>query len=167
MDIALALESLVAGAIYSGSLTANTQEAYESITWNDARTKPTWAELEVAWLGVCRDNKLIELAAYRYEKETSGITTGNGVSIKTDRESQGLFHRTWTEAQVNADISIKWKGVNAWIQIGKTEIDAIKQVMFGYVEACFNTEAAHAEAIGALTTSAEIEAYDITTGWPV
>lgn len=45
MDVALILDKLVPGAKYSGSLTANTQAAYEAIFWEDEREKPSWEEL--------------------------------------------------------------------------------------------------------------------------
>ncbi len=49
MDIALVLESLLPACQYGGSLTANTEEAYNNIRWNDERTKPTWVEVQAEW----------------------------------------------------------------------------------------------------------------------
>lgn len=49
MDIALALEALVPAAIYRGSTSANTQEAYSAIEWEDERQQPTWQEIESKW----------------------------------------------------------------------------------------------------------------------
>lgn len=54
MDIALALDYLVPAAKYSGSLTANTQAAYDKITWTDSRPKPTWAQLTAVDLSAAR-----------------------------------------------------------------------------------------------------------------
>lgn len=48
MDVALRLEQLVSGAVYNGSLTENTQKAYDRIDWADGRQKPTWAEIQAA-----------------------------------------------------------------------------------------------------------------------
>jgi len=45
MDVAMMTNRLVPNADYIGSLTANTETAYNAITWNDATTKPTWQEL--------------------------------------------------------------------------------------------------------------------------
>lgn len=50
MDIAITLDRLIPGAKYGGSVTANTQESYDEIRWEDERTKPTWVELEAAWI---------------------------------------------------------------------------------------------------------------------
>ncbi|MCE3234526.1 MAG: hypothetical protein K0Q50_706 [Vampirovibrio sp.] len=46
MDIAYSLDQLVPAAQYRGSLTANTQQAYEAITWEDEREKPTWEAIQ-------------------------------------------------------------------------------------------------------------------------
>ena len=45
LDIAYALDQLLPAALYNGSLTANTESAYNAITWNDGRTKPTWSAI--------------------------------------------------------------------------------------------------------------------------
>ena len=42
MDIALAIESLVPGAEYSGSVTDNDQNAYQNIVWLSEETQPSW-----------------------------------------------------------------------------------------------------------------------------
>jgi hypothetical protein len=45
MDVAAALDRLVPGAVYFGSLTDNTPEAYAAIRWEDEREKPSWEAL--------------------------------------------------------------------------------------------------------------------------
>lgn len=49
MDVAIALEQLVPAAVYGGSLTDNSQEAYDALRWEDDRDKPSWADVEAAW----------------------------------------------------------------------------------------------------------------------
>ena len=49
MDIALCLDILVPGGNWQGSVTANTRKAYEAVRWNDARPKPSWADIEAQW----------------------------------------------------------------------------------------------------------------------
>jgi len=41
MDVALCIKKLVPEAQYGGSVTANTEEAYTNIRWNDSRPKPS------------------------------------------------------------------------------------------------------------------------------
>ena len=48
MDLALAIEALIPGAQYSGSVTANDQAAYESMQWEDERAKPLWSDVLAA-----------------------------------------------------------------------------------------------------------------------
>jgi hypothetical protein len=50
MDVALAIELAVPKAKYGGSTTSNTKEQYNALRWEDERKKPTWEELEQAWL---------------------------------------------------------------------------------------------------------------------
>lgn len=52
MDIALVLDHVLPGAVYGGSLTENTQAAYDALVWGDARPKPSWAEIGAAAAGV-------------------------------------------------------------------------------------------------------------------
>ena len=42
MDIALAIEGIVPGALYNGTFVENTEEEYNNIEWLDAREKPAW-----------------------------------------------------------------------------------------------------------------------------
>ena len=49
MDVAIAIDILVPEAQYGGSVTANTEQAYNAIRWEDERLQPTWAELVAAW----------------------------------------------------------------------------------------------------------------------
>lgn len=46
LDVAAALDFLVHAAEYTGSLTANTKEAYDALNWQDERPKPTWEAIQ-------------------------------------------------------------------------------------------------------------------------
>ena len=45
IDIRMALEELGTGWQFGGSVTAGTQQAWDNVTWEDKRDKPTWTEL--------------------------------------------------------------------------------------------------------------------------
>lgn len=45
VDIAYRLHTLVPGAVYSGSLTAGTEAAYDAIVWGDVTPKPLWVDI--------------------------------------------------------------------------------------------------------------------------
>lgn len=52
MDIALAITSIKPGAEYFGSVVGNTKEVWERVVWADTGLKPTWEEIEAAWLEI-------------------------------------------------------------------------------------------------------------------
>jgi hypothetical protein len=50
MDVALAIEALLPAAEYFGSTTDNTKDSFDNLDWKDSRTKPTWKQLQDAWV---------------------------------------------------------------------------------------------------------------------
>jgi hypothetical protein len=63
MDIALALEALVPGAEYFGSVSENTEAAYNALDWMDERTKPLWISLNTEALALAKSARIAALAA--------------------------------------------------------------------------------------------------------
>ncbi|MEN6375559.1 MAG: DUF4376 domain-containing protein [Smithella sp.] len=126
-------------------------------------TEITEAEYNLALATI--PNKLAELAAYRFAKETAGITI-NGAIIRTDLESQAMINGAVAYANLNPTALIDWKAANGWVQIDKDTVIAVGNAVGAHVQACYSRERVHAEAIAALTTPAEILVYDFTTGWP-
>lgn len=55
VDVAAALDVLVPGAAYGGSLTANTKAAFDALRWEDERPKPSWADVEAVEIPVPTD----------------------------------------------------------------------------------------------------------------
>lgn len=110
--------------------------------------------------------KLASLAAYRYEKEIGGIEC-NGISVKTDRESQSMLNGAITFFNWNPEAIINWKGTNGWVQVNRATLENVAKTVGAHVQTCFSQEKTHAEAIEALVTKEEVEAYDFTTSWPI
>jgi hypothetical protein len=69
MDIALVIDRLVPGAAYTGSATAGTEAAYNSINWTDEETKPLWSAVVAEWAvyeaeqAALREYKIYDLLA--------------------------------------------------------------------------------------------------------
>jgi len=122
-------------------------------------------EVEYNILQATIPNKLADLAAYRFAKETEGVIF-SGALIRTDLESQAMINGAVAYANLNPAVVIDWKAANGWVQIDKDTIEAIGNAVGAHVQACYSQERVHAEAIAALTTPEEIAAYDFTTGWP-
>lgn len=151
-----------AGGIEVPTAPAHASQVYANGAWAWPSKYATVAEAVAG--------RKADLAALRYEKETAGITLA-GASIRTDRESQALITGAWCRAQQNPNVLIDWKGENGWTQIDAATINAIAAAVGDHVQACFSKERMHSDALDALganpeTTVSDIEAYDISIGWP-
>jgi hypothetical protein len=123
------------------------------------------AEQKAELLVAAKAERLAELAATRWAKETGGIVR-NGMTISTDRESQGLVNGAL--ALVSADITrvIDWKGANGWIQLDAGTVQIIAFQVGAHVQGCFTRERQLAELIEAATDFTTLDSIDLTTGWP-
>lgn len=135
----------------------------EKYMWDNGLTlKPDTADA----IGQVKTEKLTALAAFRYDRECAGIVVG-GAKIKTDMGSQAKLAGAKFYFDLVPNTLIDWKAQNGWVQIDRPTLLKIGQAVGAHIQACYSRERAHAEAINALSTIAKIEAYDITTGWPV
>lgn len=117
------------------------------------------------------DQKKTDLSSYRYDKEVGGIIMANGMKVATDDRSKGLIAGARIDIIDDPTILTDFKAETGWIQIDAATVILISSAVAAHVRACFAIEKQHSDAIDALaalpaTTVADIEAYDITTGWP-
>jgi len=73
MDIALAIEALLPSAEYFGSTTANTKKCFDDLDWQDSRTKPTWKQIQDAFLTV-ETKQLTQIAEKAAILDRIGLT---------------------------------------------------------------------------------------------
>lgn len=100
-------------------------------------------------------------AARRYDEEIKGITISN-MEISTDRTSQALLTGAVTAAQLDPNLTAKWKLKNGHVTLDKTQLDTIAMAVRNHVQACFDREIEIIEAIDAGTfTDAMLD-----EGWP-
>ena len=103
---------------------------------------------------------LTELAQIRYEKETSGITLVDGVSIATDRQTQSILNAAYNRAKIDPTFCVDWKGENGWVTLTADMVINIGDKVFSYVQACFSHERELSELLDHDSST------DITVGWP-
>lgn len=115
-------------------------------------------------LSKAKKKKLAELAAYRFQVETGGLSI-KGMSILTDRESQAQLTSAYISLKFGLKDSIDWKGTNGWSSLKLAEIEPIAQLVLHHVQNSFTMEKIHSEAINNLTSVEEVNAYDITVGF--
>ena len=65
IDIRMALEQLGTAWQFGGSVTAGTKEAWDAVEWEDARPKPTWADLCAAHASAAHTGLFASLRAAR------------------------------------------------------------------------------------------------------
>jgi len=111
------------------------------------------------------------LAAYRYDKEVGGLTLPNGMKVATDDRSKNLIAGARLDSMSDPTLLTNFKADSGWIQIDAGTVAMISTAVAAHVRTCFDIEKAHSDALDAIaadptTTVADIEDYDITTGWP-
>jgi hypothetical protein len=104
-----------------------------------------------------RNRKYREIAQARFNAEIAGVTI-NGVSIKTDRESQGLITGAALKAMQDNTYVCRWKGIDGFVELTAPQIIAIADAVRQHVQSCFDHEAELLPLIEAATTEAELEA---------
>lgn len=100
--------------------------------------------------------KKAEIAQARYNAEIAGVTV-NGVSIKTDRESQGLITGAALKALQDNTYTCKWKGIDGFVEFTAPQIIAVADAVRQHVQSCFDHEAELLPLIEAATTIGELE----------
>ncbi len=101
--------------------------------------------------------KKAEIAQARYNAEIAGVTI-NGVSIKTDRESQGLITGAALKALQDNTYTCKWKGIDGFVELTAPQIIAVADAVRAHVQSCFDHEAELLPLVETATTEAELEA---------
>lgn len=100
--------------------------------------------------------KKAEIAQARYNAEIAGVTI-NGVSIKTDRESQAMITGAALQAIDDPTYSCQWKTEAGFVSLTAEQIKGVAVAVRQHVQACFDREAGLIEQIEAATTIEELE----------
>ena len=109
--------------------------------------------------------KLADLAAFRYDKETSGLTIGAD-TIRTDRESQAQLNGAYTGLKDGFSSTVSWKDASGnFVTINFAQISPIATAVFSHVQRCFLRENQLATTINALRTAGDVTAFDINAQW--
>lgn len=160
-------------AATKGRWLPDTPPAFDPMTHTLARVEPVLSgAMAIPYTLTLRQpsdvfaDKLAQLAAYRYQKETAGITV-NGTQIKTDRESQGAIASSYLSLKDGILNGISWKGKNGWVSLTLPQARGIAQAVAIHVQGCFQRERELTDALQAIVDNpVAVAAYDITTGWP-
>ncbi len=130
----------------------------ENDKWVIRKALPTFEET--------KHNKLVELENLRWLKETGG-TTFNGWQLATDPVSQTKYVGAVVSVQINPNSIIKWKMSNGeFVELSAEDVTSMAMAVRAHIQACFDKEAELQLSISSATNKEELDAIDITTGWP-
>jgi hypothetical protein len=105
--------------------------------------------------------------AKRWEVETGGLTLPNGARVLTRIEDQNRISNAVTNALRLGLASVSFKSADGeFFTTPIADLVAIADAVGLHVQACFDAERGHYEAIAALGSVPEAQAYDVAAGWP-
>ena len=115
-------------------------------------------------LSKARTRKLEELSTLALEKEEADINVG-GTIISAKREDQFRMTQALSLMGRKSGATKRFKAKNGWGEVNKATLEAMQDALEAQIDAVTTQHEAHETAILALTTAAEVEAYNIETGW--
>lgn len=108
-------------------------------------------------LETSKKNKLIEIANFRYTKETQGITVDE-MLISTTRDSRALIESTFLNLSNGFISTVDFKSANGIFKtLGLTEMTAIASAIAVHVQACFTQEKSYIDQLNLATTIDEVD----------
>lgn len=102
-------------------------------------------------------DKLAEIAESRFKAETAG-TVINGITVRTDRESQAMMTGAAFQAANDPNYTVNWKSVNGFVTLNSQAVIGVALAVRTHVQGCFDKENLLVTQINAAQTIEEIEA---------
>lgn len=88
MDIAIAIDALVPGAQYFGTLTGGTLDEFDALDWLDERQKPTWPALQTASLEATKRKLKAQIDTAAERERLKYITAGTGQAMTYQQKAE-------------------------------------------------------------------------------
>jgi hypothetical protein len=96
------------------------------------------------------------IAHARWLAETGGCTV-QGMTIRTDRESQAMITGAALKAMQDAEYTCSWKADSGFVELAAPQILAIADAVRAHVQSCFDRERALLALIDAAGTPEDLE----------
>lgn len=149
MTFAIALETILPGALYTGSLTADTQEAYAAIQWLDIRPKPSYEKVLDVVSNIIKDDLKAYAAQIRFERQSGGYTYRSR-KYDTDVNSIAALTMAFSLAKNNPSYNTQWKLADgSFAAMNATNIISLYLAVTGFIQDLFSAESVVDAAIDA------------------
>ena len=158
MSLAIAIDILLPGALYTGSLTDDTQTSYDALTWLDSRPKPLYSVVVATMQQVIKDDLKTFASMQRYNRQVGGFTY-RGLTFDTDPNSVSALNAVYVLAQANKSYGVQWKLSNGTFQsLDSQAIISTYQAIIRFIELLFTTESSIGAGVdvGSITTFNQI-----------
>lgn len=124
------------------------------------------AKLAASELTTAKAQKLAEIDAYDTSTSVNGFDL-NGQTVWLDKATRvGLMNSTTIAKAMGNDTTVLWLG-DMRIEVGCDKAIQLLSALEMYALECFNVTAAHKKAVSALESVEDVEAFDVTEGYPV
>lgn len=110
--------------------------------------------------------RLADLADIRWRHEGGGVSIG-GVTVPTDESMQIKITGARLAAEADPSYTVRWKvAPGDFVSLDTAAVIGLSNSVRAHIQACYNNEDALSAQINAASTTAELDAVDITAGWP-
>tara|TARA_R110000772_G_scaffold66361_1_gene147888 strand:- start:80808 stop:81371 length:564 start_codon:yes stop_codon:yes gene_type:complete len=132
-----------------------------TISWNGT----SWVQTDTRTFQVTLDNKMAELKSYRQFKETDFYF--NGTKLFLNEQTQSRLNAALVGYAYNPNAIINWEfAPGVYIDLDKATLEFIALSAWEHIRLCYVNAKALTATIQAATTIAELDAIDLTVGWP-
>lgn len=116
-------------------------------------------------VGEAKEMLIADIEAYDTSSAVNGFVL-NGQSVWLDKATRvGLMNSTTIAKAMGNDTTVLWLG-DMRIEVGCDKAIQLLSALEMYALECFNVTAAHRKAVSALGSVEDVEAFDVTEGYP-
>jgi hypothetical protein len=160
LDIRMCLDRLGTSWNFGGSVTDGTESCWEAIHWEDARDKPTWAQLAAASALDIGEIAQAKLAAINDGKNRTldGGFYHEGVLFDSDSKARLAYLEFAHKLSTSPLYSTPWKASTGhWVTMDATLFSALQPAYEQHIQACFAWQAAREMEVAAAVALGSIE----------
>lgn len=151
----------IAEAGYTVAPSQPTLQSYEVLGWDGSN----WTVTDPRTLESAKNLKIEQVNKCRREEEVN--FTYSGISLTLDSDTQSRINSAISGLERKPEgTTVYWQTGTIFTQFDLTSLAALGVAAFDHIESCFNNSRTLVQSIQACTTIAEVDAVDITIGWP-
>lgn len=122
---------------------------------------------DAAYLISHRKKKVDQIREKRRQVEAGGLVLGNGMVMRSDKESQAALGNEQRLMAITPGRTIDWEMADGeFVVLNKANVDSMDADLSAHVQAARTNQRVLYDLLKAATTVAQIDAIDTEAGWP-